>query len=57
MLTFYKQEQTFELKLKVWFVMMKIIKLNKSVRAQSRTSNRKAWFRYPASLVRKFWEM
>ena len=25
--------------------------------AQSRTSNRKAWFRYPASLVRKFWEM
>ena len=26
-------------------------------RAQSRTSNRKAWFRYPASLVRRFWEM
>ena len=25
--------------------------------AQSRTSNRKAWFRYPASLVRRFWEM
>ena len=25
--------------------------------AQSRTSNRKAWFRYPASLVWKFWEM
>ena len=25
--------------------------------AQSRTSNHKAWFRYPASLVRKFWEM
>ena len=26
-------------------------------RAQSRTSNRTAWFRYPASLVRRFWEM
>ena len=26
-------------------------------RAQSRTSNHKAWFRYPVSLVRKFWEM
>ena len=24
---------------------------------QSRTSNRKAWFHYPASLVRRFWEM
>ena len=26
-----------------------------TLRAQSRTSNHKAWFRYPASLVRKFW--
>ena len=26
-------------------------------RVQSRTSNHKAWFRYPASLVRRFWEM
>ena len=28
-----------------------------SLRVQSRTSNHKAWFRYPASLVRRFWEM
>ena len=27
------------------------------LRAQSHTSKRKAWFRYPASLVRRFWEM
>ena len=26
-------------------------------RVQSRTSNHKAWFRYPTSLVRRFWEM
>ena len=31
--------------------------LYKIFRVQSCTSNRKAWFRYPASLVRKFWEM
>ena len=34
----------------------KFIHMNK-FRAQSRTSNHKAWFRYPASLVRRFWEM
>ena len=27
------------------------------LRAQSCTSNHKAWFRYPASLVGRFWEM
>ena len=27
-----------------------------TVRTQSRTSNRKVWFRQPTSLVRKFWE-
>ena len=34
-------------------------KIRKKVqlRAQSRTSKHKAWFRYPASLVRKFWKM
>ena len=33
------------------------IDFQKCFRAQSRKSNRKAWFRYPASLVRRFWEM
>ena len=39
------------------YTMGQIIYSHYRFRAQSLTSNRKAWFRYPASLVRRFWEM